>query len=1258
MPSELEIYAFPRLKSAKREVNANQRDYKSGASFSGNLKGVQRSGTGAFSWPNGDKYTGEYVDNVRHGKGEQLWADGSKFTGTFLKDVRHGYGEIKWQNGESFQGNYFKDHRHGEGVYTWPDGSSFRGTFYKNRKEGYGVFKFPSGKRFEGLYKDDERRGPGLLTYPDGLQDFGLWHKERLINFCSTIEETFSLSDHEHCGFNQEELITGTEAERMEMSERKSDLRDCLSPEVGSGDASSINLRDIMNSLEKPNYKTDFEQFQPGCPESIDLNSLTYDREEYDREFFGEDAEPVAADDEKDTSLMNRTPSYIAMMEHISKHRNRENTMPFAVSDILKGNRSCHGDRGPIERASVALITAAGEGDYDSVNSLVVDGAVDVNVADKNGSTALLCAAVNMHQKIINVLLDNGADVNKLNDEGLSALAACHVLFYPTDSFKYNIAERYLPRPPGEDRGLMPEDGSQGEGSERRFTRGSRPPSSHRSRDLLSASSHESSLIYNNASVYDYADRRADRDRMEDEGDDDNNEGEEEEEEIDDKDDFFDLVSSAVTEEHVMVEDDRDEDIPEWDPDAAESETRVSLGNGLHRQRGPTSSSHRTSDSPTEVETKAETGTERDTYSLLDFESNTSMAGYRIQVTEDMIERSATVMSQNKGITSGRSSKCSDPSLDEARRRAIAKAEHSEMEATIRLLLKRGADPNSSSVPMPVAFFAVKATDVEAVQVLLEKGAVTTSRLSRKMDGLSTLHIASALRGPEGVEITRLILEAGADPNIRAFDDQDEEEEFYFTSGGSSPVKIRSGLDDSVFQHYYTLQEVGDHKGGRTSLHIACSRDDDYELSRQIVRLLLERGANPNVLCMGQSPLSLAIASGNDLAVDELLRFGANPSLPLGHHTGSALCIASNTRYEFRREPSQRIALIDKLVDAGANILAPVPVGSKKQMGTAVDYAYWMFNQDKRIAHMPYHALTYNERDTYNARRKLLAHLGNILRSAAVQRERERLHHEATEGTRSVSPSQDFLYTGAGARLESPTKSIMATAKAGARKESAPGSSSESLQETAGGKQVVFHSVIKDNTGQFQPLVDKENGEPILRKPLFKYCYECGRTLGVRLSACTRCKEVYYCSKACKVKGWNARHKEECVRVNGRSRSPSPSGKGTNDGGRQNSSAVAAGRNNTGGSGGMRAQGTSSRQQHGNSGNSQDKTRGKSGTSGAVRGGNKSKPGGDNRSQGRQTEGTKGSVGGHIKGHKKGKDDRDNMFNQSRKEISENYSYN
>ena len=41
------------------------------------------------------------------------------------------------------------------------------------------------------------------------------------------------------------------------------------------------------------------------------------------------------------------------------------------------------------------------------------------------------------------------------------------------------------------------------------------------------------------------------------------------------------------------------------------------------------------------------------------------------------------------------------------------------------------------------------------------------------------------------------------------------------------------------------------------------------QVSCGIVRLLLEYGANPDLLCEGHSALSLAIYSGNDLVRDE-----------------------------------------------------------------------------------------------------------------------------------------------------------------------------------------------------------------------------------------------------------------------------------------------------------------------------------------------------------------------------------------------------
>lgn len=45
-------------------------------------------------------------------------------------------------------------------------------------------------------------------------------------------------------------------------------------------------------------------------------------------------------------------------------------------------------------------------------------------------------------------------------------------------------------------------------------------------------------------------------------------------------------------------------------------------------------------------------------------------------------------------------------------------------------------------------------------------------------------------------------------------------------------------------------------------------------------------------------------------AIDELLVYGNDVSLPLSHGVGSALCAATNTAYEYRRPMSGRIQLV------------------------------------------------------------------------------------------------------------------------------------------------------------------------------------------------------------------------------------------------------------------------------------------------------------------------------------------------------------
>ena len=83
-----------------------------------------------------------------------------------------------------------------------------------------------------------------------------------------------------------------------------------------------------------------------------------------------------------------------------------------------------------LQMASQELILSACQGNLDRMASLVHSGLVYVDVVDRMGVSALFAASIHGHVELVDFLLNEGADVNRVATSQYTPLSACYHLHY------------------------------------------------------------------------------------------------------------------------------------------------------------------------------------------------------------------------------------------------------------------------------------------------------------------------------------------------------------------------------------------------------------------------------------------------------------------------------------------------------------------------------------------------------------------------------------------------------------------------------------------------------------------------------------------------------------------------------------------------------------------------------------------------------------------------------------------------------------
>lgn len=197
-------------------------------------------------------------------------------------------------------------------------------------------------------------------------------------------------------------------------------------------------------------------------------------------------------------------------------------------------------------------------------------------------------------------------------------------------------------------------------------------------------------------------------------------------------------------------------------------------------------------------------------------------------------------------------------------------------------------------------FEGIKRNDKFQVRKALEFGANINER---NHDYLTPLHLASS---KSNVEIAHILITMGADVNLETY-----------SNGG------RTALDFALSNANERLIEILIDKTSNVNSSLLFYMSNSYRINLKTVRLLIEKGANVNVMDTdGWTPLHWALKRGYDMGVKLLLSYNADVNIK--NKMGmTALDFANfNKSYEIRR--------IFKKMSKGQRIVTEISNNSNK----------------------------------------------------------------------------------------------------------------------------------------------------------------------------------------------------------------------------------------------------------------------------------------------------------------------------------------